>query len=174
MNKKIQILAVVVWAIAAASALAQPGGRGDGPPRWDRERIETIVIGKFAEELDLSPAQAERFFPRFRQFRDETEGLRESQRARMDKLDDLSHGSGGDQAELPKLLDEQQQAVSKLAELRRVFLADVSNYLTPQQVSRCAILMEEIPKRMHELMQKQGDGGHGRGQGGRRGPRGSN
>ncbi|MBK6766055.1 MAG: hypothetical protein IPG71_06935 [bacterium] len=45
-------------------------------PEQRRERIETVIIGKFAEELDLSPEQAERFYPRLRQFRHETDDMR--------------------------------------------------------------------------------------------------
>ncbi|MBI5058996.1 periplasmic heavy metal sensor [candidate division KSB1 bacterium] len=168
MEKKVLIFVTVLLTLQLGIAIPQPPG-GGGPPRWDRERVETVIIGKFAEELDLSPQQAEKFFPRFKQFRRDAEGNRDAQHASREMLDRISHGAGGDQAEVPRLLDEQQQLVAKLAELRRVFLADVSNYLTPQQVSRCALLMEDIPRRMRELVdQQRGSGPPERGRPGRR------
>ncbi len=59
-------------AIVSGSESAQ---KHRGPPDEKRERLETVIIGKFAEELELTPAQAEKFYPRLRQYRSETDDL---------------------------------------------------------------------------------------------------
>jgi hypothetical protein len=164
MNKKILTLSAVWVLLLAGLVLAQPPeGRDGPPPRWDRERVETIIIGKFSNELELTTDQAEKFFPRFRQFRRDADGNREAMEARRKLLDDFSSGTATEQVDVSKLLDEQKELMGRMADLRRVFLADVSNYLSPQQVSRCAILMEEMPRRMKMLMEHQGDGQRGDG-----------
>ena len=46
----------------------------------NRRSIESMMIWKLTEELELEVDQAEKFFPRFRQHRVEMENLRKKQR----------------------------------------------------------------------------------------------
>ena len=47
----------------------------------NRKSIESMMIWKLTEELELEVNQAEKFFPRFRQHRVEMENLRRKQRS---------------------------------------------------------------------------------------------
>lgn len=143
-----------------SSTLAEPGPRrGGGDEKWDKDRIETIIIGKFATELELSTEQAEKFFPRFRTFRGEIEQVHKDERARTDKLMELGDGGDGGQAALNLLLAEQQASMNRIATLKSTFLSDVSNYLDPAQTARCAILLDEVPRKMREMIDDRRDGG---------------
>ena len=47
----------------------------------NRKSMESMMIWKLTEELELEVDQAEKFFPRFRQHRGEMESLRRKQRS---------------------------------------------------------------------------------------------
>ena len=146
-----------IWAavlVLAAVVTAQPG-----PPehaqRWGREQVETVIIGKFATELNLSPEQAEQFFPRFRQFQNQTEDMQRRQGERRRLLVGFSDDATADSQQVGNLLKEQGRQDQQMLEFKRMFLEDVSHFLTPQQVSRCSILMDELPRRLHEFIRER-------------------
>lgn len=147
------ITAVVAFALFALTAFAQPGAQ-PRDTKWGREQIETVIIGKFAEELNLTPEQAERFFPRFRQFQNETDELMRSQMSDRDELYGLSADPNANPQRVDELLQVQREREKRMADLKQQFLQDISGVLTPQQVSRCSILMEELPRRVHQFIQE--------------------
>jgi Spy/CpxP family protein refolding chaperone len=144
---------LLVLAFAAVVA-AQPGPPPDAP-RWGREQVETVIIGKFASELSLTPEQAEKFFPRLRQLQSQTEDLQRQQGERRRALMELSGDTSADSQRVGDLLREQSRHEQQMLELKRVFLEDVSHFLTPQQVSRCSILMDELPRRLHRFIEER-------------------
>jgi len=123
--------------------------------------VETVIIGKFATELNLSPEQAEKFFPRFRQFQEQTEGLQRQQVERRAQLDMLAADPQANTEQVSGLISAQSQYEQQVSGLKRAFLSDVSEYLTPQQVSRCSILLDELPRRVHQFMEERSRG-HGK------------
>ena len=150
---------VAVWAALlvlafAAVVAAQPGPPPDAP-RWGREQVETVIIGKFATELNLTPEQAVRFFPRFRQFQNQTEDMQRQQRERRRLLTGFSGDANADSQQVGDLLKDQSRNEQQMLEFKRLFLEDVSHFLTPQQVSRCSILMDELPRRLHEFIRER-------------------
>jgi len=50
------------------------------------------------------------------------------------------------------LLDKRKIADQSVAQMKQEFLSDISGFLTTQQVSRCSILIDEIPRQMREFM----------------------
>ena len=55
----------------------------DDPDREHKrsEKMEMMMVWKLTEELALTPEQAEKFFPRFRQHRDELDEVKKMERA---------------------------------------------------------------------------------------------
>ena len=161
MTRAALTLLVVTLLTGALWAQPNPGGLPpDQPPRWGREQVETVIIGKFVTELDLTPEQAETFFPLFRQFQNEAEGFMRQQQERRGEMDALSHNPGAEKGRVDDLLTQQTESERRLSDLKRKLLADVGVFLTPQQVSRCSILMDELPRRVHKFIEERR--GHGR------------
>jgi hypothetical protein len=174
MNRTLPIYISLVLLCAAQLGLGQPGRRGGGGG-WDRDRVETVIIGKFATELELSNEQAEKFFPRFRTFRNEIEQIHLDQRGRESRLMELGQGGEGGQEVLTDLLKQQEVSMNLISAKKGQFLADVSGFLSPPQTARCAILLDEVPRRIREMIDERRDGDSkspplsGPGRGGRRG-----
>jgi Spy/CpxP family protein refolding chaperone len=146
--------AALLVLVCAAVVAAQPGPPPDAP-RWGREQVETVIIGKFATELNLTPEQAESFFPRLRQFQNQTEEMQRGQGERRRLLSGFSDDANADSQKVNDLLKEQNRHEQQMLESKRLFLEDVSHFLTPQQVSRCSILMDELPRRLHKFIEER-------------------
>jgi Spy/CpxP family protein refolding chaperone len=159
------LVAVAVLMLAVVlTAWAQP----DQPPRDGdrpmRERIETVIIGKFSSDLNLTPEQAEKFFPRFRQFQTQAEDWHKAQKDRREQMEAISQDPKAGKSKVTELLNQDAQSQQQMLEMKKQFLSDVSAFLSAQQVSRCAILMDDLPRRVHQLIEEHREGGHhGRG-----------
>ena len=120
-----------------------------------RERIRNVIIGKFAMEMDLTPDQSEKFFPRLRQFMDRIEGIQHEERETRMQLDKLSQSPDANPAQLNELLQRRRAADQQVGEMKQQFLSDISGFLTPQQVSRCSILLDDLPQKVRELIRER-------------------
>jgi hypothetical protein len=183
-------------------ALSVFGQRRDMTPEQRRERVETVIIGKFAEELELTPAEAEKFYPRLRQFRAETDGLQRELLDTRQRLDAISksgdqsaenevpasglHVRGGRSTEamtkslssapsvkktdekvdgeqdIKVLISKSNSLQTEILDKREALLTDLADFLTPQQVSRCSILLDEMPRRIRQFMDERGGPPDGR------------
>ena len=139
--------------IAGQVVLAQPPDQGERKHR--KERVETVIIGKFASELELTPEQAERFFPLFREFRGSAEAIQHRQHSIREQLDMISGGDNSGQANIGDLLDQQERNQQEAIRLKRDFLNKVGGFLTPQQVSRCTVLLDELPFKVQRLIEDE-------------------
>ncbi|MCC6477021.1 periplasmic heavy metal sensor [bacterium] len=141
--------------------------RGNLSPDERRDRLEAVIIGKFATELELSSEQAEKFFPLLRAFRAETSSAQDELQEARRELNSISQSSDADSKQVKDLIARTNSLQAMLLEKRSKFLTDLADVLTPQQVSRCAILLDELPRKMREFMEeRRGQGGGGQHKGG--------
>ncbi|MBU1706312.1 periplasmic heavy metal sensor [bacterium] len=148
--KFIMILSVSAGITCSQSLFAQD-------PSQDRlrDRVETVIIGKFSESLNLSPEQAEKFFPQLRLYQRNMEEIQREQRTLRQQLDQLSDSEDSSPEEVAQLLDRFSANQQRMVEHKRRFLGEVSPFMSPQQVSRCSILMDEIPHRVREMIRER-------------------
>ena len=134
--------------IAGIVSAQPPAGR-------DRDRIQSVIIGKYATEMDLTPEQAALFFPRLKQFEDQMEAVHHSERATRAELDKMSQTPNADPQELGMLLEQRKDHDQQIAAMKQAFLSDISSFLSPQQVSRCSILLDELPQKVRQIIQEK-------------------
>jgi Spy/CpxP family protein refolding chaperone len=133
---------------------------GNLTPDERRDRLEAVIVGKFATELELSSEQAEKFFPILRAFRRDTEATKEELHESKRELNAISQSSDADSKHVKELIAKTNALQAQLLEKRSAFLTDIADVLTPQQVSRCSILLDELPRKMREFMEEhRGPGG---------------
>ncbi len=164
---------MLATALLIGTASAQPpngpppeGGPPPDAPRWGKERIETVIIGKFSTELNLTPEQAEKFFPRFRQLQNSVEDMQRGQRERREQLDQLSQDPKADKSKVNDLVEQNSKDQQQMLKLKGDFLKDVSGFLTAQQISRCSILLDELPQRIRQFIEERREMRHEHGMGG--------
>ncbi len=166
---------ILLTIILAVPAVAQDRRM---TPEQRRERVETVIIGKFAEELELSPSEAEKFYPLLRQFRSETEPMQRELGDTRRELDELSESdvskvkaesmmrslsegntpvrNQSSKSDVKALISKSNALQTEILAKREVFLTNLADFLTPQQVSRCSILLDELPRRIRQFMEERG------------------
>lgn len=82
-------LLTVIMLVSASSLLAQPGpGRNPRDPQA-RERIRAAHAAYLTQRLELTPSEAEKFWPVYREYNEKRRALREQVRtARSEGADD--------------------------------------------------------------------------------------
>ena len=125
------------------------------------ERMESMMVWRLTEDLDLSPEQAEKFFPRFRKHRGEMDDIRKQERAIGDEIRDNIH------KEQDMSKDDVKKHVEKVGELRKKrieleteYLLGMDDVLTPRQLARLGVFKERMLQAMSgELKERKGKRG---------------
>ena len=144
-----------------------------------RERMETMMVWRLTEELDLKPEQAEKFFPRFREHRKNLSGIQKEQREIGKRL----RQKIGEEEKISK--SEVTSAIKKITGLRKKtvdveenFLLGMDDLLDPLQMSILGMFKQEMLREMGGELRKRGNdrkkmkkrqGGHRKRGQGRRG-----
>ncbi len=146
------ISAVVVLMLVClqSQSMAQP----DRPlPREEmRERINTIMIAKMDEYLDLSVEQADQFFPRFRHFSNRREELEQERRELIEELSTVEKSDPTYEREIEEFLDRIHGVDMSMVELKRQFREEVRPILDPAQRARLVIFSHQFPERVRQLI----------------------
>tara|TARA_S200000501_G_scaffold196558_1_gene185037 strand:- start:97 stop:609 length:513 start_codon:yes stop_codon:yes gene_type:complete len=141
-------------------AIAQSDSRRDlGQDDWSNEetprseRRESMVIWRLTEDLDLSSEQAEKFFPRFREHREQLDEIGKDERK---SLMDVRYKIR-DQEELSK--SEMERTIKKVSALRKdrvdletKFILGMDDILTPNQMVKLSVFKQRLMKEMQSEM----------------------
>lgn len=175
----------ITYALLVSIAIAQEHDPM-GDDKWDREdehgrreRMETMMVWRLTEELDLKPKQAEKFFPRFREHRKNLSDIHKEQREIGKRL----RQKIGEDEKISR--SEVTSAVKKITALRRKtvdveenFLLGMDDLLDPLQMSILGMFKQEMLREMGGELRKRGNdrkkmkkrkGGHRKRGQGRRG-----
>ena len=119
----------------------------DDPDREHKrsEKMEMMMVWKLTDELTLSPEQAEKFFPRFRQHRDELDEVKKMERAlgkemkqKLKKDEDIPEK---DVKETVKKITELRK---KHVDLEAKFLLGMDDILSPRQLANLGMFKQKM------------------------------
>ena len=147
------------------SGIMAQGHRMEDRDHWDDEhdrpeRVESMVIWRLTEDLDLSSEQAEKFFPRFREHREDLDKIGKEEREIL----------GGirlkirDDKDLSK--SEMEKTVKKVSELRKdrvdlesKFILGMGDILDPTQMVKLSVFKHRLMNEMKgEMKGRRGKG----------------
>ena len=122
----------------------------------NKKDMETMMIWKLTEELDLQVEQADKFFPRFREHRKEIDEIKNKERAlgkslnqNMENKDKLTG------AEVNKIIKESTALRKKMADLEEKFLLESGEILDPNQQAKLGLFKHKMMKNMKGKMKKR-------------------
>ena len=121
----------------------------------NRKSIESMMIWKLTEELELEVDQAEKFFPRFRQHRVEMENLRRKQRslAGSPKLNMKSEKLTS--SEVSRIIKETSSLKRKMSDLEEKFLINSGDILNPVQQAKLGVFKHKMMKDLKGKMKNK-------------------
>jgi len=154
---KLLLMCMVSFAIAQSDSR-----RGLGQDDWSNEetsrseRRESMVIWRLTEDLDLSSEQAEKFFPRFREHREQLDEIgKDERKSLMDVRFKIR-----DQEELSK--SEMERTIKKVSALRKdrvdletEFILGMDDILTPNQMVKLSVFKQRLMKEMQNEMRNR-------------------
>ena len=148
--------------LSAAGVMAQPnmGDRADLEKK--KEKIEAIKVAYLTEELELTVAESQAFWPVYNELREKEHALREQQRSGLQKLS----GEEPSENEVEKMLYSFADTHIAIEELRKSYLDDFIDVIGAKKTAKLLRAEKEFGRKMMERMRgkdRPRDRGHGPG-----------
>ena len=121
----------------------------------NRKSIESMMIWKLTEELELEVDQAEKFFPRFRQHRVEMENLRRKQRSLAGSLKLNMKNEKLTSSEVSRIIKETSSLKRKMSDLEEKFLINSGDILNPLQQAKLGVFKHKMMKDLKGKMKNK-------------------
>lgn len=121
----------------------------------NRKSMESMMIWKLTEELELEVDQAEKFFPRFRQHRGEMENLRKKQRSLAGSLKLNMKNSKLTSSEVNRIIKETSSLKRKMSDLEEKFLINSGDILNPVQQAKLGLFKHKMMKDLKGKMKNK-------------------
>lgn len=156
--KNIKLLLLNLFLFTAVALQAQPPHA--------REKVEAMKIGFLTERLELSPEEAQVFWPVYNQYQDELEKVRLTRKdyisAARKGMDDLSD------KEIEKLVDSELAFRQSELDLQKKYHGQFKKVLPIKKVAKLYRAEEDFKRKLLEMIQDRRD--ENREKGGRRPP----
>ena len=121
----------------------------------NRKSIESMMIWKLTEELELEVDQAEKFFPRFRQHRAEMENLRRKQRSLAGSLKLNMKNEKLTSSEVSRIIKETSSLKRKMSDLEEKFIINSGDILNPVQQAKLGVFKYKMIKDLKGKMKNK-------------------
>ena len=170
--KHIVILFLVSGLLAQKNDHDERGHRKDENKEHKRsERMESMMIWKLTDALELSSEQAEKFFPRFREHRQTIEALHGQERERgADMRRSMGENEDISRSEIEKTIKAISELRKNVIDLEVEFILGIDDVLSPKQMALLGIFKQRMMEDMRgEMMDKDHKRGKKKKKGRRRG-----
>ena len=130
------ILSVVVFCCIATLTFAQRHGD-------KKNRMESYRIAYITEKLDLTPEEAQRFWPVYNQFRDELKKIhqdKKNQKAIADMTD----------SEAENAINNNFERDEKVASLKKEYVKKLKGVIAPKKIAQLQQVEQEFKKEVLE------------------------
>ena len=169
-----QMILAATFLMASTAMVAQPHGRPDGEKAQQiKERIETAQIAFLTKELELTPEEAQVFWPVYNAYQAELKSIREkykNNRSDM-SLDAIDKMSDKEAIKAMQEIRAQMEATHKVKETYHKKFLEV---LSPKKVLKLYAAEREFKQHVlqrmrHQEQERSGRGGRGQGRPGHQG-----
>ncbi|MBL0342817.1 MAG: hypothetical protein IPP71_19160 [Bacteroidetes bacterium] len=151
--KKIKIVSTLLLSLWFASTIAQPG-----PPHGKkREEIEAMKIGFITKKLNLTPEEAQSFWPVYNVYQEEVEKLRDNRRKEMkaarDEFDTM------EDKEVEKLVEAEIAFRQSELDILKKYHPQFKKSLPIKKVAKLYRAEDDFKRELIQKIQNQRDGG---------------
>jgi Spy/CpxP family protein refolding chaperone len=125
------------------------------------QRMEMMMVWKLTDELDLTPEQAEKFFPRFRQHRNELDEVRKMQHALGKEMkQNLKKDKEISENDVESTVKKISELRKKSVDLESNFILGMKDVLSPRQLANFSMFKQKMMKNIRgELKEHHGKKG---------------
>ena len=149
------ILFFVVFLLSSMAIIAQPPGEDF---HQKSEKIKAMKVEFITAKLELTPAEAEKFWPVYNEFTDKMQTIAKKRRKKMQANKDKELSD----KEVNELIEFNFDTEQKMLDLKRDYDKKFKSILPVQKVGK---LYQAEMQFKHELLRKMRGNGQGRGNG---------
>lgn len=122
----------------------------------DMTNIENYRIFKMSEYLELTPSQAETFFPLLRQYEKNVAEIAKQENSLYDALKARKGKNDMSEAELNRVMEQVAQFETQRTQLKQQFMQQSGKMLSPGQASRIPFFEKEFRNELkQQFIQRQ-------------------
>lgn len=146
MKRKITLLLFVLIGFAGMVSAQRGGGAR-------KDKIEAMKIGFLTQRLNLTPEEAQKFWPVYNRFNDEMERVRKGNRAKlMEEAGDMDNMSD---AEAEKALNDMIASRAAELEIIKKYTTEFKKVLPPQKVVKLFVAEQAFKRELLKKLKEQ-------------------
>jgi Spy/CpxP family protein refolding chaperone len=132
--------------VIAMPALAQKGGKSS----YNKEKLESAKIAFITKRLDLTPKQAEKFWPLYNQhYKNKKELLKNADELMKIDEEEISN------KEATVLIDKKIEIEQKILDLEKNFLKDIIQVISPVQALKLGEVKREFTRHIYRMQKRR-------------------
>jgi len=122
-----------------------------------KQRMEMMMVWRLTEDLELTPDQADSFFPRFRQHREEMEDLKKMTKVLGKEMKEkLRKDEEISKADITATVNKINDLKKQVIDLETKFLLGMDNLLTPKQMANLGIFKQKMMRELRGELKEHG------------------
>jgi len=145
------IIAFFLFITGTHAAVAQEAAKGKYSPE-QREKIEALKVSFLTDKMNLTPEEAQKFWPVYNKYKEEMKALRQDKREAKPDGEPKSMDAMSD-AEINQLIEQKFIFEQKELDLKKKYLAEYKKVLPVKKVA--ALYRAEDDFKKHLLQQAQ-------------------
>lgn len=134
----------VLLFLFALPVMAQKRDKSD----YDKKKLESAKVAFITQRLDLSPEQAEQFWPVYNQHNKQKRGL-------MNEIDSLGKdGEGMTDEEASILIERKFQVQQEILNLEKAFLKKIVKIISPVQAIKLDDVNKDFARHIYRMQKR--------------------
>jgi hypothetical protein len=155
MKKELSIL--VLFFTLVSMTWAQPGTPPPGGSEKRKEKVEALKRSYYSEKLELTPAEAEKFWPIYNEYAKTLDAVRKAGKGDKKKGEETKFTEKEALAEIDRVAQQKKSHI----DLETQFLKDCMPVLGAERTMRLAKLDTEFQRELLKHLKERREGGKG-------------
>jgi hypothetical protein len=152
---------MLIALLTTSVVYAQPGPPPGPPPGGEKrkEKVEALKRSYYSEKLELTPAEAEKFWPIYNEFKKKEDALRKAGKGDKKKGEEPKFNEKEALAEIDRVAQQKKAHI----DLETQFLKDAMPVLGTDRTMELGKLDHEFQRELVQHMKERKEGGGGKG-----------
>ena len=147
--KKFYAIVLLMFALTGILSAQTPAG-GDKPTQTGAERVEAMKVAFITKRLNLTPEEAEKFWPIYNEYQDKREVVRNQLKENRDKVREQSETLTPE--ELMKLADEEMTLRQQDLDLQKEMHEKLKKVLPAKKLALLYVAEEDFKKELLKML----------------------
>lgn len=130
-------------------SIAQPGPKHEEK----KEKVEAMKIGFITQQMELTPEEAQKFWPIYNQMNNEIETLRKERKLSRENAKETFETMSD--AEIEKLINDEMASRQKELDIHKKYVAQFKSVLSIKKVAQFYKAEEGFKRRLLEKIQEK-------------------